>query len=52
MQNQTIFELHTDDSKSKYSSNPKDIIYSAKKKKKKRKERKTLHQANFHSCYY
>ena len=26
MQNQTIFELCTDDNKSKYSSNPKDII--------------------------
>ena len=30
MQNQTIFELYTDDSKSKYSSNPKDILKSAK----------------------
>ena len=34
MQNQTIFELYTDDNKSKYSSNPKDILKSAKKKKK------------------
>ena len=25
MQNQTIFELYTDDSKSRYSSHPKDI---------------------------
>ena len=32
MQNQTIFELYTDDNKSKYSSNPKDILKSAKKK--------------------
>ena len=31
MQNQTIFELYTDDSKTKYSSNPKDIFKSAKK---------------------
>ena len=34
MQNQTIFELYTDDDKSKYSSNPKDILKSAKKIKK------------------
>ena len=40
MQNQTIFELHTDDNKSKYSSNPKDIIYSEKKKKRKEKKEK------------
>ena len=33
MQNQTIFELYTDDNKSKYSSNPKDILKSKKKKK-------------------
>ena len=33
MKNQTIFELYTDDNKSKYSSNPKDILKSAKKKK-------------------
>ena len=32
MQNQTIFELYTDDDKSKYSRNPKDILKSAKKK--------------------
>ena len=31
MKNQTIFELYTDDNKSKYSSNPKDIVKSAKK---------------------
>ena len=31
MQNQTIFELCTDDRKSKYSCNPKDILTSAKK---------------------
>ena len=31
MENQTIFELYTDDNKSKYSSNPKDILKSAKK---------------------
>ena len=31
MQNQTIFELYTDDNKSKYSSNTKDILKSAKK---------------------
>ena len=31
MQNQTIFELYTDDNKSKFSSNPKDILKSAKK---------------------
>ena len=30
MENQTIFELYTDDNKSKYSSNPKDILKSAK----------------------
>ena len=30
MQNQTIFELYTDDNKSKYSSNPNDILKSAK----------------------
>ena len=33
MQNQTIFELYTDDNKSKYSSNPKDILKSEKNKK-------------------
>ena len=31
MKNQTIFELHTDDNKSKYSSNPMSILKSAKK---------------------
>ena len=31
MQNQTIFTLYADDNKSKYSSNPKDILKSAKK---------------------
>ena len=31
MKNQTIFELYADDNKSKYSSNPKDILKSAKK---------------------
>ena len=31
MKNQTIFELYTDDNKSKYSSNPKNILNSAKK---------------------
>ena len=31
MQNQTMFELYTDDNKSKYSSNSKDILKSAKK---------------------
>ena len=31
MKNQTISELYTDDNKSKYSSNPKDILKSAKK---------------------
>ena len=31
MQNQTIFELYTDDNKSKYSSNPMNILKSAKK---------------------
>ena len=31
MQNQTISELYTDDNKSKYSRNPKDILKLAKK---------------------
>ena len=31
MQNQTIFQVYTDNNKSKYSSNPKDILKSAKK---------------------
>ena len=30
MQNGTIFELYTDDKKSKYSSNPNNILKSAK----------------------
>ena len=30
MQNWTIFELYSDDNKSKYSSNPKDILKYAK----------------------
>ena len=32
MKNQTIFELYTDDNKSKYSSNPMNILKSEKKK--------------------
>ena len=32
MKKQTIFELFTDDNKSKNSSNTKDILNSAKKK--------------------
>ena len=31
MKNQAIFELYTDDNKSKYTSNAKDILKSAKK---------------------
>ena len=31
MHNETIFELHADDDKSKYPSNPKDILKSEKK---------------------
>ena len=31
MQNETIFELYTDDNKLKYSSNPKDILKFEKK---------------------
>ena len=31
MENQTIFELYTGDNKSKYSSNPKEILKSEKK---------------------
>ena len=30
MQNQTISELYTDDQKTKYSNNPRDILKSAK----------------------
>ena len=33
MKNQTIFELFTDDNKSKCSSNPMNILKSAKKKR-------------------
>ena len=33
MKNQTIFELYTDDNKSKYSSSPLNILKSEKKKK-------------------
>ena len=46
MKNQTIFELYTDDKKSKYSSNPMNILKSSKKKY------ETLYQVHFHSCYY
>ena len=46
LKNQTVFELYTDDNKSKYSSNPKDILKSPEK------NYETLHQVNFHSCYY
>ena len=31
MQNQTVFELYTDNNKSKFSSNPTDILESARK---------------------
>ena len=31
MENQTIFELYTDDNKSKFSRNPMNILKSAKK---------------------
>ena len=31
MQNQTIFELYTDDNKSKYSSSPNNLLKSTKK---------------------
>ena len=31
MRNQTIFELYADDNKSKYSSNPMNILKSTKK---------------------
>ena len=36
MKNQTIFEFYTHDNKSKYSSNPMNILKSVKKKKKKK----------------
>ena len=32
MQNQAIFELYTEENKSKYSSNPKDILLNLPKK--------------------
>ena len=48
MKSQTIFELDTDDNRSKYSNNPMDILKSGKKKKK----IETPHQVKFHSCYY
>ena len=38
---QAMFELYTDDNKSKYSSNPKDILKSANKKKTKTKNEKS-----------
>ena len=41
MKNQTIFELNADDNKSKYSSNPMNILKPTKKKN------ETLH---FQSC--
>ena len=44
MKIQTIFELYTDDNKSKYSRNPMDMLKSEKK------NYETLHQVNFHSC--
>ena len=31
LQNQTMFELYTDDNKTKYSNNPKENLKSAKK---------------------
>ena len=34
MKSQTIFELDTDDNRSKYSNNPMDILKSGKKKRK------------------
>ena len=56
LKNQTIFELYTDDNKSKYSSNPKDILKSAKKNNNNNNNKilknGSLHQVNFHSCYY
>ena len=43
MQNQTISEIYTDDNKSKHSSNPNDILKSAK----------TLYQRdNFQNYHY
>ena len=48
MQYQTILELYTDDNKSKYSRNPKDILKSEKKQKKKNKEKRK--KESFTSC--
>ena len=42
MKNQTIFELYTDDNKSKYSSNPMNILKSEKKNE-------SLHQVHVHT---
>ena len=48
MQNQTRTELYINDNTSKSSSNPTDILKSAKKKL-----RKTLYQGdNFQNCHY
>ena len=44
MQNQTILESYTDDNKSEYSSNPKDILNCTKQQQQQ--------QQNFHSSYY
>ena len=41
MKNQTIFELYTDDNKSKYSSNPMNILKPEKKNE-------SRHQEHFH----
>ena len=43
MKNQTKFELYTDDNKSKYSSNPMNILKSTKKYE-------TLQQVHFHAA--
>ena len=42
LQNQRIFELYTDENKSKYFSNPKDILKSEKKKQKKKQQKQPL----------
>ena len=42
MQNQTLSELYTDDNKSKYSSNLKDIFKSEKKVMKNSTQRRQL----------
>ena len=47
MQNQTILESYTDDNKSKYSSNPKDILNCTKQQQQQQQQ-----QQNFHSSYY